>query len=146
MTTENKGLKGPAIFLAQGWGKVGWSTLEECARTAAGLGYKGLQAQLWTGGPIDLELAATSKAYCDDLQAVATNAGCPIVEVANHCDTQLVRCCPAYLKLHSWPAPKHIHGNPVALAEWAANRAKLSVAAAANFGFKNVAAFSGTGM
>lgn len=139
-------LKGPGVFLAQGWGKPGWQTLEECARTAASLGYRGLQCHLWNGGPINTELAATSKAYCDDMQAVATNAGCPIVEVANHCDTQLVRCTPAYLKMHSWPAPKHLHGNPAALAEWAANRAKLSVAAAANFGFKNVAAFSGTGM
>lgn len=137
-------LKGPGVFLAQGWGKPGWQTLEESARTAASLGYRGLQCHLWNGGPIDLELAAASTAYCDKLQDVATKAGCPIVELANHCDWQLVRCAPAYLKLHQWPAPKSIHGNAVALAAWGQQRAKLSVAAAKNFGFSRVGGFSGS--
>lgn len=144
MTAQASQLKGPAVFLAQGFGKKNWTSLAECAATAASLGYKGLQAHLWNGGPIDLELAAGSEAYCDGKQAEATKAGCPIVELANHCDWQLVRCAPCYLKLHQWPAPKHLHGNHVALSEWGANRAKLSVAAAHNFGFKKVGGFSGT--
>lgn len=141
MTTS---VKGPAVFLAQGYGKANWKTLKECATTAASLDYKGLQAHLWNGGPVDLELAAGSKAYCEDLQAIASGAGCPIVELANHCDWQLVRCAPAYLKLHQWPAPEHLHGNATALAEWASTRAKMSVAAARNFGFDRVGGFSGT--
>lgn len=139
-------IKGPAIFLAQGWGKPGWKTLSECAKTAASLGYKGMQAPLWTGSGIDVEKAAGSQSYCEDLQAEVTAAGCPIVELANHCETQLVRCAPVYLELHQWPVPPALHGNHTAIQEWARIRARQSILAAKNFGFNRVAAFSGTGM
>ncbi|KKW38810.1 MAG: Inosose isomerase [Candidatus Peribacteria bacterium GW2011_GWB1_54_5] len=89
-------LRGPSLFIAQGWGKKGWSNLKECAQSAAALGYKGLQATLWTGGAIDTKLAAESKTYCDEQQGIATGEGCPIVELANHVEGQLMRCGTAY--------------------------------------------------
>lgn len=138
-------LKGPSIFIAQGLGKEGWKNLRECAATAASLGYKGLQVPLWNGGPIDLAKAAKSKDYCDEQQGIATEAGCPIVELANHCDTQLVRCTTPYGRLHRWPAPAHIEGVR-ALGEWAQQRAKMSATAARNFGLDRFAAFSGSSM
>lgn len=137
-------LQGPAVFLAQGYGKKGWKTLEECAHSAAELGYRGMQVQLWNGGPIDLEKAAASPAYCDELQGIATRAGCPIVSLANHCDTQLVQLAPQDAKLHAWPAPAELRGNVKGLREWAHRRALLSVDATANFGFDRFAAFSGS--
>jgi sugar phosphate isomerase/epimerase len=137
-------IKGPAIFLAQGYGKPGWSTLAECAKTAGSLGYKGMQVQLWKGGPIDLNNAATSAEYCQEQQGIATEAGCPIVELANHCDTQLVVCGQAYFPLHKGLAPEALRGSPSDVAEWALGRAKKSASAARNFGFDTVAAFSGT--
>lgn len=144
MNVSSGGLKGPAIFLAQGWKKPGWTTLEECARTAASLGYKGLQGFLWGGGPIDVELAAQSTTYCEDIQATATGAGCSIVELADHCDSQLVSCSPTYARLHAWPAPEAIRRDRKAVKEWAQERAKNVVRATRNFGFDRVAMFSGT--
>lgn len=140
-------LKGPGIFLAQGLGKEGWGSLEECAKSAAALGYKGMQLPLWDKRAIDLEYAAVSPKYCEELQQICTDAGCPIVELANHCEWQLVRSCPTYTSLHSWVAPKELdteHGKQEALAQWAQRRAMLSVDAAANFGFDRVGGFSGS--
>jgi len=144
--TSAKGstIKGPALFTAQGWGKEGWSNLREFATSAAARGYKGLQVHLWGNDPIDLELAAASKGYCDEQQGVATGAGCPIVELANHVEGQLVRCSPPYRPLFRGFAPEHIRRNWVAVQEWARMRMKLSASAARNFGFDRLAAFPGT--
>lgn len=137
-------LKGPAIFLAQGFGKPGWTTLEECAKTAGSLRYEGMQLPLWVGDLINLNTAAMSTTYCQQLLGKATEAGCPIVEVANHVETQLVRCTPAYQKLFDGFGPEKFRGNPTAMLAWAQERALLSVRAAKNLGLDRVAAFSGT--
>jgi len=122
----NHRLKGPSVFLAQGFGKEGWKTLRECAQTAASLNYRGLQLPLWEKGLVDLAQAAKSKGYCQDLQGTATAAGCPIVEVANHCGTQLARVSPPYANLHRWVAPKSLEGIK-ALTKWGQQQGLLSV-------------------
>jgi sugar phosphate isomerase/epimerase len=137
-------VKGIALFIAQGWGKPGWETLEQCAKSAAGLGYDGLQVPLWNDGPIDVELAATSTDYCQEQQGIATEAGCPIVELANHVEGQLVRCGAAYQPLFRGFAPKEIRGNWNEVTAWAQNRLKLSAKTTRNFGFDRVATFPGT--
>ena len=61
-------LKGPAIFLAQFAGdKAPFDNFDNICKWAAGLGYKGVQIPTWVASFIDLDKAATSKAYCDDL-------------------------------------------------------------------------------
>lgn len=144
MTTPST-LQGPAIFLAQGYGKPGWSTLRECAESSAALGYKGMQVQLWEGGPVDTALASTSKDYCDEQQGIATEGGCPIVEGANHVEGQLVFTGPVYQDLFRGFAPQSLqkaHWSEVA--QWAMVRMQQTVRAARNFGFDRVAAFPGT--
>ncbi|OGJ72152.1 hypothetical protein A2424_05950 [Candidatus Peribacteria bacterium RIFOXYC1_FULL_54_13] len=137
-------LRGPSLFIAQGWGKKGWSNLKECAQSAAALGYKGLQATLWTGGAIDTKLAAESKTYCDEQQGIATGEGCPIVELANHVEGQLMRCGTAYRPQFRAFAPEEMGDDWNAISQWAAYRMKLSASAARNFGFDRLAAFPGT--
>ena len=67
-----KTIKGPAIFLAQFAGdNPPFNTLENMARWAAGLGYKGVQIPSWDGRLFDLKKAASSKSYCDDVKAKA---------------------------------------------------------------------------
>ena len=71
-----KTIKGPAIFLAQFAGdKAPFDTLDHICAWAAGLGYKGVQIPTWVSAFIDVEKAATSKAYADDLNAVAAKHG-----------------------------------------------------------------------
>ncbi|HEY9009504.1 MAG TPA: sugar phosphate isomerase/epimerase, partial [Devosia sp.] len=63
-----KTIKGPAIFLAQFAGdKAPFDTLDNICKWAADLGYKGVQIPTWASHFIDVEKAATSKAYADDL-------------------------------------------------------------------------------
>ena len=74
-------LKGPAIFLAQFAGdKAPFDTFDNICAWAAGLGYKGVQIPTWVSSFINLEKAATSKAYCDDLKGVAAKHGVEITD------------------------------------------------------------------
>src|SRR5690606_14275312 len=65
-----KTIKGPAIFLAQFMGdQAPFDTLANLAAWAAGLGYEGIQ--LPTDKRLfDLELAADSQTYCDEVKGV----------------------------------------------------------------------------
>ena len=65
-------------------------------RWAAGLGFKGVQLPSWDGRLIDLEKAAESKTYCDELAGVARANGVEITELGTHLQGQLVAVHPAY--------------------------------------------------
>ena len=61
-------IKGPAIFLAQFAGdKAPFDTLDNMAKWAASLGYKGVQIPTWASHFVDVEKAATSKTYADEV-------------------------------------------------------------------------------
>ena len=62
-------IKGPAIFLAQFAGDASpFNSLDAIAGWAAGLGFRGVQIPTWDARLFDLARAASSKAYCDDIQ------------------------------------------------------------------------------
>ena len=65
-----KTIKGPAIFLAQFAGDERAVQLASTAICgwAASLGYKGVQIPTWDGRLFDLEKAADSKTYCDEVK------------------------------------------------------------------------------
>ena len=89
-----KTIKGPAIYLAQFLGdKAPFDTLENMATWAASLGYKGIQVPV-DARLIDLEQAATSQTYCDELLGVVADAGVEITELATHLQGQLVAVHP----------------------------------------------------
>src|SRR5690606_4432371 len=72
-------IKGPAIFLAQFAGDTApFDTLDNICRWAAGLGYKGVQIPTWIASFIDLEQAATSQAYADELKGRVAEHGLEI--------------------------------------------------------------------
>ena len=63
-----KTIKGPAIFLAQFAGDTApFNSLDAIAKWAAGLGYKGVQIPSWDSRLFDLQRAAESKTYCDEV-------------------------------------------------------------------------------
>ena len=71
-------IKGPAIFLAQFAGDAPpFNTLDSICAWAADLGYKGVQIPGWVSSFIDLEKAATSKTYADELRGTAHRHGPP---------------------------------------------------------------------
>ena len=64
-----KKIKGPAIFLAQFVGDdEPFNNLKNISSWASKLGYKGVQIPSWDNRLIDLDKAAESKDYCDDLR------------------------------------------------------------------------------
>ena len=91
-----KTIKGPALFLAQFAGDAApFDSLPNIARWAADLGYRGIQVPV---DPrfIDLDRAAESKDYCDEIAGTCREAGVEITELSTHMQGQLVAVHPAY--------------------------------------------------
>jgi sugar phosphate isomerase/epimerase len=137
-------MKGPAIFLAQfASDEAPYNELDAMTKWAASLGYKGVQIPTWDTRLFDLEKAATSKAYCDEVAGVCAEAGIEISELSTHLQGQLVAAHPAYGDMFDVFAPEPIRGDEKAKAEWAANQVVLGAKASANFGLSAHATFSG---
>ena len=92
-----KTIKGPAIFLAQFAGdQAPFNSLASIAKWAADLGYLGVQIPSWDGRLFDLEKAAESDAYCDEIKGTLADAGVEVTELSTHLQGQLVAVHPAY--------------------------------------------------
>src|SRR5215216_5138141 len=69
-------MKGPAIFLAQFIGDAHpFNSFDAICGWAARLGYKGVQVPTSDPRLIDLDKAAISQTYCDEITGVAANHG-----------------------------------------------------------------------
>ncbi|PWC37755.1 sugar phosphate isomerase/epimerase [Azospirillum sp. TSO35-2] len=139
-----KTIKGPAIFLAQFAGDAApFDSLESIARWAAGLGFKGVQIPSWDRRLFDLEKAATSATYCDEVKSVLADAGVALTELSTHLQGQLVAVHPAYDAVFDGFAPPEVRGRPEARQAWAVEQVMLGARASANLGLTAHATFSG---
>ena len=139
-----KTIKGPAIFLAQFVdSKPPFNSLDSMCEWAAGLGYKGIQIPTWEPGLIDLDKAAESKDYCDDLKAKVESHGLVITELSTHLQGQLVAVHPAYNEMFDAFAPPAVQNNPAARTEWAVQTLKNAAIASNYLGIDVHATFSG---
>ncbi|MBB4403744.1 MULTISPECIES: sugar phosphate isomerase/epimerase family protein [Rhizobium/Agrobacterium group] len=138
-----KTIKGPAIFLAQFVGdKAPFDTLDNLGQWAASLGYKGIQVPT-DPRLFDLEKAAASKTYCDDIKGRLAEMGIEITELSTHIQGQLVAVHPAYDEMFDGFAPAELRGKPRARQEWAVNQLKYAAKASQHLGLKSHATFSG---
>ena len=136
-------IKGPAIFLAQFMGdEAPFDNLANLANWAAGLGFKGIQVPC-DARLIDLEKAASSQAYCDELRETVDNAGVTITELSTHLQGQLVAVHPAYDSLFDGFAAPHVRGNPAARTQWAVEQMKHAAKASQRLGLDTHVSFSG---
>ena len=139
-----KTIKGPAIFLAQFMAdEPPFNSLEGICKWAAGLGYKGVQIPTWESRVIDLEKAAESKSYCDELKSVVEASGMTITELSTHLQGQLVAVHPAYDQMFDAFAPSEVHGKPAERQKWAVKQLILAAKASRNLGIDVHATFSG---
>lgn len=139
-----KTIKGPGIFLAQfANDDAPFNTLSGMANWAADLGYKGVQIPTWDARLIDLQSAAESKTYCDELLGVLAEAGVELTELSTHLQGQLVAVNPAYDLAFDGFAPESIRGKPAARQEWAVQQLRYAAKASANLGVSAHATFSG---
>jgi sugar phosphate isomerase/epimerase len=138
-------IKGPGIFLAQFMGdKPPFNSLDSICQWAAGLGFKGVQLPTWDSRCINLQLAAESKTYADELKGLIATYGLEITELSTHLQGQLVAVHPAYDAQFDAFAPAEVHGNPKARTEWAVQQLKYAAQASSNLGITAHATFSGS--
>ncbi len=138
-------IKGPAIFLAQFAGdEAPYNTLPSMAKWAAGLGYKGIQIPSWDNRLFDLQRAASSKTYCDEVNGICKEAGVEITELSTHLQGQLVAVNPAYDVQFDGFAPQAVHNNPKARQQWAVDQVKAAAMASRNLGLTASITFSGS--
>lgn len=139
-----KTLQGPGIFLAQfAADNPPHNTLENIAGWAAGLGYKGIQIPSWDRRLFDLEKAADSKTYCDEIKGMLADHGLAVTELSTHLQGQLIAVHPAYDMGFDSFAPEAVKGNPRARQDWAVGQIKMAAKASGNLGLKAHATFSG---
>ena len=137
-------MKGPAIFLAQFAGDAApFNSLPSIAKWAADLGYKGVQIPTWDGRLFDLDKAASSKAYCDEVKGICADAGVEVTELSSHLQGQLVAVHPAYDSAFDAFAPETVHGNPKARQEWAVDQVTKAAKASRNMGLDVSVGFTG---
>ncbi|MEO7801121.1 MAG: sugar phosphate isomerase/epimerase [Ginsengibacter sp.] len=137
-------IKGPGIFLAQFAGDdAPFNSLESIAKWAKSLGYIGIQIPTWDSRLIDLEKAAESKTYADEVSGIVKDAGLEITELSSHLQGQLVAVNPAYDTMFDGFAPENMRNNPRARTEWAVQQLKYAAKASQNFGLNAHATFSG---
>ncbi len=139
-----KTIQGPGIFLAQFIGPAApFDTLDGLAGWAAALGYKGLQIPTSDAAIFDLERAATSDAYCDEVKGRLAAHGLQVTELSTHLQGQLLCVHPAYDLQFDAFAPPGVRGNPTARTAWAQQQLLLAAKASQRLGLKAHASFSG---
>lgn len=139
-----KTIKGPAIFLAQFAGdEAPFNSLKSISNWAKGLGYEGIQIPSWDARFIDLQKAAESKTYADEIKGTVEAAGLKITELSSHLQGQLVAVHPAYNELFDGFAPANLSGNLKAKTDWAVNQVKMAAKASRNLGINVHGTFSG---
>ncbi len=140
-----KTIKGPGIFLAQFMDdKPPFNNLKTICEWAASLGYKAVQIPTWDSRCIDLQKAAESLTYAQEIQGIVREAGLEISELSTHLQGQLVAVHPAYDLLFDGFAPDAVKGNAKARTEWAIQQVKYGATASKHLGLTAHATFSGS--
>src|SRR3569833_955842 len=139
-----KTIKGPAIFIAQFIGDTApFNSLGSICKRAADLGYKGVQLPTLDARFIDLQKAAESKTYAEDLKGEVNSYGLEITELSTHLQGQLVAVNPAYDDLFDGFAPEQYRKNPKSRQDWAVQQLKYAAKASQNLGLNASVTISG---
>ncbi|MGH9589345.1 MAG: sugar phosphate isomerase/epimerase family protein [Terracidiphilus sp.] len=139
-----KTIKGPGIFLAQFAADMPpFNSLASMAKWAAGLGFIGIQIPTWDRRLFDLQMAAESRIYCEEVLGAAAAAGVAVTELSTHLQGQLVASHPAYDALLDGFAPPDLAGNAKARQTWAVRQLMYAAKASRNLGLTAHATFSG---
>lgn len=137
-------IKGPAIFLAQFAGDAApFNSWDAITKWAASLGYRGVQVPSNDTRLFDLEKAAASRDYCDEIAGIARANGVEITELSTHLQGQLVAVHPVYDEAFDVFAPAALRGRPAARQQWAVEQMLLAAKATRNLGLSATISFPG---
>ena len=138
-------IKGPGIFLSQFIGaQPPFNTLDGLAGWAAEKGYKALQMPCNHKAIFDVEQAAESQTYCDEISGRLAEKGLVISELSTHLEGQLIAVNPVYDEAFDNFAPPAVRGNASARQAWATDIVKKAAVASARLGLTAHATFSGS--
>jgi len=138
------GLKGPAVFLAQFMSdEPPFDNLRSAVRWMADAGFVGVQIPSNDPRCMDLEKAAESQDYCDELVGVCAEEGVLITELSTHLQGQLVAVHPAYNELFDAFAPENLRGKPKERQAWAVDQVKMAARASRRLGLSASVTFPG---
>lgn len=139
-----KTIKGPALFLAQFAGdEAPFDSLDTITKWAADRGYEGVQIPSWDARLFDLDEAAASVGYCDEIKGVARDNGVEITELSAHLQGQLVAVHPAYDAGFDGFAVPEVRGDPAKRRAWAVEQVTKALTASKHLGIGAMASFSG---
>jgi sugar phosphate isomerase/epimerase len=139
-----KTIKGPGIFLAQFAGdEAPFNSLDGMVRWAARLGFKGVQIPSWDRRLFDLQSAAESQDYCDNILGVVAQAGLAVTELSTHLQGQLVATHPAYDVAFADFAPPELAQDAKGRQAWAVQQLRWAAKASQRLGLTAHATFSG---
>lgn len=137
-------IKGPGIFLAQFIeDEAPYNSLEGLAEWASNLGYKAIQLPTHIGSLFDLERAAQSKDYCEQIKALLARYNLVISELSTHIQGQLVAVAPCYVEMFAGFYPNTLNNDPDSISLWASEQLALAAQASKNLGLSAHATFSG---
>jgi sugar phosphate isomerase/epimerase len=138
-------IKGPGIFLAQYISSAPpFHDLKAISLWAEALGYAGVQIPTSDPSFFDLELAAESKTYADEIREIVNNCGLEITELSTHLQGQLIAVHPAYSDMFDAFAPREVRGNDKERRNWATRQLEFAAKASRNLGLNAHATFSGS--
>src|SRR3546814_18591950 len=134
----------PGIFRGEfGGAEAPFNPVDGCARWAGELGYKGVQIPTSDPALFDLERAAHSQTYCDEVLGLLAERGVAITELSTHLQGQLLAVHPAYDAMFAGFAAPGVRGNPKARTQWAHDQPLLAAQASNRPGLTAHATFSG---
>ena len=140
-----KTIKGPGIFLAQFAGEAApFNNLKSICLWAEALGFKGVQIPTLDTKFIDLQKAAESKTYADEIKSIVNDCGLEITELSTHMQGQMVAVNPAFDIMWDGFAPEQVRGNNTARTKWAVQQLKYAAKASQHLGLNAHATFSGS--
>lgn len=142
-------IQGPAISLAPYVSdEAPFDSLDSLGDWAAANGHKAVEIPSWDARLFDLETAAASRIYCDDVKGRLAAKGLAVAGLSSERQGRLVAAHPAYDEvLDAW-APPAVRvsgsGNREARQEWATNQLRLAARASHNLGLSHHVTRSGT--
>ncbi|HAT1577158.1 TPA: sugar phosphate isomerase/epimerase [Raoultella ornithinolytica] len=138
-------MKGPGVFLAQfARDEAPFHSLNAIAGWAAEKGFKGVEIPSWDSRLINLERAAESQTYADEVLGILDEHGLALTDLASHLQGQLVALHPAFdLPADSF-APAALRNNPRERQRWASEQLLLAAKASRRLGLTKHVTFSGT--
>ena len=138
-------IQGPGLYIQQFIGDAApFNTLDGIAGWAAELGFKGLQVPTHEPHIFDLERAAESDVYCDEIIGILARHGLTLTELSTSRQGHLIAVHPAYDEAVDVFVPPPLRGRPAARAEWAREQLLMAARASRRLGLTRHATFSGS--